>query len=273
MRSTLKPLQGQASSLQLGPQGLMGPATLGLGSHVDSPHGSLRLVSLEIQQPGLSPSRINWCGPWGHAPKQQPRGQPASCSWRCESKHERHRLTTSELSCTHISLPTRTWFSGSGWQLGCAPGSRILIPLPVLTVEEYKGSLTPAPRRIMFQVLSVRPCPCCLDCSASHWAQVTPPRNSGGTGFMSSAGEVSTYTAYTPVRNSSGVLLSTSESRPLTLEPHNAHLLGHRKALQIQEAPQNHPCVFSCLAPHLFLHCAWLMCPFLVAVRITAIFS
>lgn len=154
----------------------MGPATLGLGSHVDSPHGSLRLVSLEIQQPGLSPSRINWCGPWGHAPKQQPRGQPASCSWRCESKHERHRFTTSELSCTHISLPTRTWFSGSGWQLGCAPGCRI----PVLTVEEYKGSLTPAPRRIMFQVLGVRPCPCCLDCSASHWTQVTPPRNSGG---------------------------------------------------------------------------------------------
>ena len=86
---------------------------------------------------------------------------------------------------------------------------------------------------------------------------------------MPSAAEVSTYTAYTPVRNSSGVLLSTSESRPLTLEPHRAHLLGHRMSL----APQSNPCVFSCLAPHLLLHCAWLMCPFLVAVLTTAIFS
>lgn len=56
------------------------------------------------------------------------------------------------------------------------------MPLLVLTVGEYKGSLTLAPREIMFQVLGFRPCPCCLDCSASHWAQVTPPRNSGGKG-------------------------------------------------------------------------------------------
>lgn len=140
MKSTLESLQNQASRLQLGLWGLMGPATLGPGSHVDSPHCSLRLVSSEIQQSELSPSRINCCGPWGQAPKQQPGG--AACSWRCESKYVRHRSATSGLSCTHISLPTRTWFPGSGWQLGCAPGSRLLIPPSVLTVWERKGSLT-----------------------------------------------------------------------------------------------------------------------------------
>jgi hypothetical protein len=57
---------------------------------------------------------------------------------------------TSDLSYSHIRLPARTWFPGSGRQWGCTPRVQTV---QTLDTWEHKGNVTSALRRLMFQVL------------------------------------------------------------------------------------------------------------------------
>lgn len=57
---------------------------------------------------------------------------------------------TSDLSYSYIRLPARTWFSGSGRQLGCTPRIQT-VQTP--DMWDHESNVASALRRLMFQVL------------------------------------------------------------------------------------------------------------------------